>query len=66
MSPSIHFQFPTSVSAAITESVKYVKRVGEHCDPRFFYHTYRFFLNGWGTDGEDILPDGIEFEARFP
>ena len=62
-SPSIHFQFPT-VSAAVTESVKYVKRVGEHCDPRFFYHTYRFFLNGWGTDGE-ILPDGIEFEERL-
>ena len=42
-----------------------MKRVGEHCDPKFFYHTYRFFLNGWGTDG-DILPDGIEFEARLP
>ena len=53
------------MSAAVTESVKYVKRVGEHCDPKFFYHTYRFFLNGWGTDG-DILPDGIEFEARLP
>ena len=41
-----------------------MKRVGERCDPKFFYHTYRFFLNGWGTN--DILPDGIEFEARFP
>ena len=37
--------------------------MGEHCDPKYFYHTYRFFLNGWGTN--DILPDGIDFEARF-
>ena len=49
------------MSAAVDESVEYVKRTGEHCDPKYFYHTYRYFLNGWGTN--DILPDGIKFEA---
>ena len=56
-----HFQ--STVSAAVNESAKYVNRMGEHCGPKYFYRTYRFFLNGWGTN--DILPDGIEFEARF-
>ena len=51
-----------TVAAAMAESTRYLKRMGEHCKPKYFYHTYRFFMNGWGTN--TFLPEGLNFEVR--